>query len=397
MSERYVAAIDQGTTSTRCLVFDRQGRLVALAQQQHTQHYPRPGWVEHDAAEIWSLVRRLLPEALRNGGLEASQIVSLGLTNQRETVVVWDRRHRRTRRPRPSSGRTPDRRPASTHIAGQLDPACLHRPNRAPPRHLLHRPQAALAAGERRSPAAPCGGRGAPVRHDGHVAAVESHGRRQRRRPRDRRDERQPHHADEPPDPAVGPRAPRGHARPEGRPARDPAHLGRARHHRRPRPRHTCECRHRRPAGFPLRTDGFRVRRGQVHVRHRRLHAAQHRHRSRQVDARPRDDGCAPGRGRADRLRARGVGRRRPVPSSSGAARAWASSGHRAEIETLAASVDDNGGCFDRAGLRGPLRAALGEQREGSRRRPDRLHHRRAPRPRGARGGRVQARRSLPR
>jgi len=91
VSESYVAAIDQGTTSTRCLVFDHQGRLVSLAQQQHTQHFPRPGWVEHDAAEIWRIVRRLLPEALRNGGLDASQIVSLGLTNQRETVVVWDR------------------------------------------------------------------------------------------------------------------------------------------------------------------------------------------------------------------------------------------------------------------------------------------------------------------
>ncbi|GAA1965625.1 glycerol kinase GlpK [Terrabacter lapilli] len=91
MSESYVAAIDQGTTSTRCLVFDHHGRLVALAQQQHTQHFPRPGWVEHDAAEIWRIVQRLLPEALRNGGLDASQIVSLGLTNQRETVVVWDR------------------------------------------------------------------------------------------------------------------------------------------------------------------------------------------------------------------------------------------------------------------------------------------------------------------
>jgi glycerol kinase len=91
MRERYVAAIDQGTTSTRCLVFDHQGRLVALTQEQHSQHYPRPGWVEHDAAEIWRLVCRLLPEALRTAGIDPTQIVSLGLTNQRETVVVWDR------------------------------------------------------------------------------------------------------------------------------------------------------------------------------------------------------------------------------------------------------------------------------------------------------------------
>jgi len=69
MTERYVVAIDQGTTSTRCIVFDRRGRLVSLAQQEHKQYYPRPGWVEHDAAEIWRNVERLAPEALRNAGI----------------------------------------------------------------------------------------------------------------------------------------------------------------------------------------------------------------------------------------------------------------------------------------------------------------------------------------
>ena len=91
MSEKYVAALDQGTTSTRCLLFDRQGRLVSLAQRQHHQYFPRSGWVEHDALEIWEIVRRLVPEALANAGAAPDQVVALGVTNQRETTVVWDR------------------------------------------------------------------------------------------------------------------------------------------------------------------------------------------------------------------------------------------------------------------------------------------------------------------
>ena len=87
---RYIAAIDQGTTSTRCMVFDRQGRMVSIAQREHRRYFPRPGWVEHDAAEIWSIVRRILPQALAEAGIGADQIVALGVTNQRETTVVWD-------------------------------------------------------------------------------------------------------------------------------------------------------------------------------------------------------------------------------------------------------------------------------------------------------------------
>ncbi|WP_020672237.1 glycerol kinase GlpK [Amycolatopsis nigrescens] len=92
MSERYVAAIDQGTTSTRCVLYDRQGRLVSVSRQRHRQYYPRPGWVEHDPAEIWSQVAQLLPKALHDAGAEARDVVALGITGQRETTVVWDRR-----------------------------------------------------------------------------------------------------------------------------------------------------------------------------------------------------------------------------------------------------------------------------------------------------------------
>ncbi|MEV8504660.1 glycerol kinase GlpK [Actinoplanes sp. NPDC051475] len=92
MTERYVVAIDQGTTSTRCIVFDRRGQLVSLAQQEHKQYFPKPGWVEHDAAEIWRNVERLAPHALHRAGITLDQVAAVGIANQRETTVVWDRR-----------------------------------------------------------------------------------------------------------------------------------------------------------------------------------------------------------------------------------------------------------------------------------------------------------------
>jgi glycerol kinase len=92
MIERYIVAIDQGTTSTRCIVFDRQGWLVSVAQYEHKQHFPKPGWVEHDAMEIWRHVERLAPLALRRAGITVDQVAALGIANQRETTVLWDRR-----------------------------------------------------------------------------------------------------------------------------------------------------------------------------------------------------------------------------------------------------------------------------------------------------------------
>jgi glycerol kinase len=91
MAERFVVAIDQGTTSTRCIVFDRRGQLVSLAQQEHKQHFPKPGWVEHDAMEIWRNVERLAPLALRRAGITIDQVAAVGIANQRETTVIWDR------------------------------------------------------------------------------------------------------------------------------------------------------------------------------------------------------------------------------------------------------------------------------------------------------------------
>jgi glycerol kinase len=88
---QHVLAFDQGTTSSRAIVFDQQGRIVAIAQREFAQHYPRPGWVEHDAEEIWSTQAGVAAEALARAGVTARDIAAIGITNQRETVVVWDR------------------------------------------------------------------------------------------------------------------------------------------------------------------------------------------------------------------------------------------------------------------------------------------------------------------
>ncbi|MBP1921660.1 glycerol kinase [Halorubrum alkaliphilum] len=88
---QYVGAIDQGTTGTRFMVFDHAGQVVANAYEQHEQIYPNPGWVEHDPLEIWENTQQVVLDGLDDAGLEASQLDALGITNQRETTVVWDK------------------------------------------------------------------------------------------------------------------------------------------------------------------------------------------------------------------------------------------------------------------------------------------------------------------
>ena len=85
----HVLALDQGTTSSRAIVFDRQGRILSLAQYPFTQHYPQAGWVEHDPMEIWDTERRAAAEAVAH--LPEGSIAGIGVTNQRETTIVWDR------------------------------------------------------------------------------------------------------------------------------------------------------------------------------------------------------------------------------------------------------------------------------------------------------------------
>jgi glycerol kinase len=89
---RYVGAIDQGTTSTRFIVFDRGGNIITSAQKEHKQVFPKPGWVEHDPMEIWQNTQEVAGAALARAGLGASDLAAVGITNQRETTILWDRR-----------------------------------------------------------------------------------------------------------------------------------------------------------------------------------------------------------------------------------------------------------------------------------------------------------------
>ncbi len=87
----FIAALDQGTTSTRFIIFDRAGRIVASAQKEHEQIYPQPGWVEHDPDEIWRRTEEVIAEAMTRAGIAPRDLAGIGITNQRETTVLWDR------------------------------------------------------------------------------------------------------------------------------------------------------------------------------------------------------------------------------------------------------------------------------------------------------------------
>ena len=89
--KQYVVALDQGTTSSRCIIFDRDQRIVGVAQREFTQIYPKPGCVEHDPMEIWSSQYSVLTEALAQTGIAPEDIAAIGITNQRETTIVWDK------------------------------------------------------------------------------------------------------------------------------------------------------------------------------------------------------------------------------------------------------------------------------------------------------------------
>lgn len=89
--KQYIGALDQGTTSTRFILFDREGRIVALDQKEHRQIFPQPGWVSHDAREIWENACAVIRGALRGAGLSGADLAAIGITNQRETTVVWNR------------------------------------------------------------------------------------------------------------------------------------------------------------------------------------------------------------------------------------------------------------------------------------------------------------------
>ena len=87
----YILALDAGTTSNRAILFDRESRVVAMSQKEFTQYFPKPGWVEHDANEIWLTQYAVAAETLQKVGATAEDIAAIGITNQRETTILWDK------------------------------------------------------------------------------------------------------------------------------------------------------------------------------------------------------------------------------------------------------------------------------------------------------------------
>ena len=147
----YVLAIDQGTTSSRAIVFNHDSATVGEAQEEFTQHYPRPGWVEHDANEIWDVTLKVMRGALDDASASPEDIVGIGITNQRETVVMWDRE---TGEPVHNAIVWQDRRGAAfcDKLTEQGYADMVRDKCRADYRRLLLRLEGQLAVGERRWP-----------------------------------------------------------------------------------------------------------------------------------------------------------------------------------------------------------------------------------------------------
>ena len=233
---RYIAALDQGTTSTRCMLFDQHGRMVALAQREHRQYYPHPAWVEHDAAEIWSIVQRILPRRWHDAGVApGADRRAWGSPTSARRRCVWNRhtgkpvsraivwQDTRTAGAAARIRRGPTRRSSTTSAACRwptTSPAAKLRWLLDATRRCASRPKTATCCSAPSTPGSP-----------GTSPAA-------RRRPaRHRRDQRQPHHADEPRDAGLGRRLlARRVPHPAPDAARDPSHAGRFRHHRRSGP-----------------------------------------------------------------------------------------------------------------------------------------------------------------
>ncbi len=92
MSKKYILAIDQGTTGSRAFLIDDQGKIASSSYQEFKQYFPKPGWVEHDASEIWDSVCQVIKQAIKKSKIKKDQIAAIGITNQRETTVLWDRK-----------------------------------------------------------------------------------------------------------------------------------------------------------------------------------------------------------------------------------------------------------------------------------------------------------------
>ena len=250
----------------------------------------------------------MIAGGLEKAGLSANDIAAVGVTNQRETTVVWDRS---TRQADPQRDRLAGHahRPDLQRAVGRRRPGPVPRDDGSAARDLLLGPEDRVDPRQRRRGAGAGRGRRPAVRQHRHLGDLEPHRRPERRRPRHRRDQRQPHDADGPADPRLGRRDPRmrsasrarccprsgrppGVRRGDGRPGRHPGRRG-----------------PRRPAGGAVRPDLLRGRRGQEHLRHRLLPAAQHGHEGRAVQERPDHRTRLQDRRSARRLHARGLDR----------------------------------------------------------------------------------------
>ena len=187
--ETYIAALDQGTTSSRAILFNRAGEIVSRAQHPFRQIYPQPGWVEHDPLEIWATEKRALAEVVGAAHIDPKRIAALGITNQRETTILWDRS---TGQPVCNAIVWQCRRTAplcDTLKADGLGPLVAERPA---DRRLLLRHQDPVAAGPRPRRPGTGGAGGAVRRHGGQLAHLEPH---RRGSPRDRLLQCLPDHA----------------------------------------------------------------------------------------------------------------------------------------------------------------------------------------------------------
>ena len=346
---KYAAAIDQGTTSTRCMVFDHGGKVVSVAQKEHEQIYPKPGWVEHDAKEIWARTQEVVDEAMESAGASADDIAGVGITNQRETTVVWDKT---TGEPVHNAIVWQDTRTdklvdefsrdgGQDRFQEQVGPAAGD---------LLLGPEDPLDPRQRRrrgatrpSRATCCSATWTPGciwnltgGTDGglHITDV---------------DERQPHDADGPQDARLGRRdrwtrsASRAAMLPEIKPSsevygevRSGGALQRRADRRRPR----------RPAGGHVRADLLLARRGQEHLRHGQLPAAQHGHGGGAVQERPADHGRLQDRRPGRRLLPRGLDRHHRRARAVAARQPQDDQGGARGRGAGRSSVDDNGGCY---------------------------------------------------
>ena len=91
MAKQYLMALDQGTTSSRCIIFNKRGEMVSVAQKEFTQYFPKSGWVEQNPNEIWSSELAVMVEAMAGSGIDSEEIAAIGITNQRETTIIWDK------------------------------------------------------------------------------------------------------------------------------------------------------------------------------------------------------------------------------------------------------------------------------------------------------------------